>query len=87
MLPTNNSKPLKEEESMKLKDKNYKILKKLALIYLPVLATLWIALGTIWGFPYLEQVAGTITAIDVALGSILGISTKKYNKSLENDLK
>lgn len=72
---------------MKLTDKNYKILKKWALIYLPALATLWIALGTIWGFPYLEQIAGTITAIDVALGSIIGVSTKNYNKSLETENK
>ena len=42
--------------------------KNLAQIYLPALATLYFALASIWGLPYVEQVVGTITAIDTFLG-------------------
>jgi hypothetical protein len=40
--------------------------------------TLYFALASIWGFPYGEQIVGTITAVDAFLGTCLGISTKNY---------
>lgn len=63
-----------------LNDKTYDILKWVALVLLPALGTLYFALAGIWGFPYGEQIVGTITAIDTFLGVILGISTIQYNK-------
>ena len=63
-----------------LTDKTYYILKWVALVLLPALGTLYFALAGIWGFPYGEQIVGTITAIDTFLGVILGISTVQYNK-------
>lgn len=66
-----------------MNDKLYKILKWIAMIFLPALGTLYFALAGIWGFPYAEQVVGTITAVDTFLGVILGISTMQYNKRLE----
>ena len=65
-----------------MNDKLYKILKYIAMIFLPALGTLYFALAGIWGFPYAEQVIGTITAIDTFLGVILGISTAQYNKKM-----
>ena len=65
---------------MKMNNKVYDILKWIALILLPALGTLYFALAGIWGFPYAEQVVGTITAIDTFLGVILGISKASYNK-------
>lgn len=65
---------------MKLSDKTYDILKWIAQIVLPAIATLYFALAGIWGFPYGEQIVGTITAIDTFLGALLGISTANYNK-------
>lgn len=65
---------------MKLSDKTYDILKWIAQIVLPAAATLYFALAGIWGFPYGEQIVGTITAIDTFLGALLGISTANYNK-------
>lgn len=65
---------------MKLSNKAYDILKWIALVLLPASATLYFALSGIWGFPYGEQVVGTITAIDTFLGVILGISNAQYNK-------
>lgn len=62
----------------------YDILKKIALIWLPALGTLYFSLAQIWGFPYGEEIVGTITAIDLFLGALLGISTAQYNKNKEN---
>jgi len=68
---------------MKMSDKVYDILKYVAQIVLPAVATLYFALASIWGLPYGEQIVGTITAIDAFLGALLGISTMLYKKGLE----
>lgn len=62
-------------------DKVYDILKAIAMIILPALGTLYFALAGIWGWPYAEEIVGTITAIDFFLGTILGISTMQYKKT------
>ena len=63
-----------------MSNKIYDILKWIAQIVLPALGTLYFALASIWGFPYGEQIVGTITAIDIFLGSILGVSNHMYKK-------
>ena len=63
-------------------DKVYNILKWVCIIFLPALATLWFALGKIWGFPYLAEIEGTIVAIDTFLGALIGVSTLSYNKKI-----
>lgn len=70
---------------MKMSDKVYDVLKWIAQILLPAIGTLYFALAQIWGFPYAEEVVGTISAIDVFLGVLLGISTHNYNKVNTND--
>ena len=61
-------------------------LKKIAMYVLPALATLVITIFKIWNLPYGEEIGATITAVDTALGVILGISTAKYNKEVvDND--
>ena len=72
---------------MKLSNKVYDILKFIAQILLPALGTLYFAVGSIWGFPYVEQIVGTITAVDTFLGALLGISTYQYNKELNEQIK
>lgn len=59
----------------------YDILKWTAQIFLPAIGTLYFALAGIWGFPFGDQVVGTVTAIDAFLGVILGISSYQYNKT------
>jgi len=66
-----------------MSNKVYDILKYIALIVLPAVATLYLTLSTIWGLPYGEAVAATITAIDTFLGALLGISSKKYADAQE----
>ena len=65
---------------MALSNKAYDILKYIALILLPALGTLYFALAKIWGFPYAAEIVGTISAVDVFLGTLLKISTDKYNQ-------
>ena len=65
---------------MKMSNKVYDVLKWIALILLPALATLYFALAKIWGFPYGAEIVGTITAVDAFLGALLQISTDQYNK-------
>ena len=66
---------------MKISNKVYDVLKWIAQYLLPALGTLYFALSTIWGFPYGEQVVGTITAIDAFLGAILGISSATCHRN------
>lgn len=63
-----------------LSNKTYDILKWIAQLLLPAIGTLYFALAGIWGWPYGEEVVGTITAVDTFLGIILGISTMKYKQ-------
>lgn len=66
---------------MQLPNKVYDVLKYLAQIVLPSIATLYLALAGIWNLPFGEQISGTIMAIDTFLGVLLGISSANYNKN------
>lgn len=66
---------------MKISNKTYDVLKWVAMVVLPAGATLYLSLAGIWGFPYGEQIVGTITAIDTFLGVVLGISSVQYKKN------
>ena len=68
---------------MKMSNKVYDIMKFVAQILLPALATLYFALAKIWGFPYATEITGTLAAVDAFLGALLGISTANYNKEKE----
>ena len=63
-----------------MSNKMYDVLKWIALVALPAVATLYFALAGIWGFPYGEEIVGTITAVDTFLGVLLGISSVQYSK-------
>lgn len=65
---------------MRMKDEVYDILKFVAQVVLPAAGTLYFALAGIWGFPYGEQIVGTVTAVDAFLGAILHLSTEQYIK-------
>ena len=65
---------------MKLSNKVYDVLKYVAMIVLPAIGTLYFALAGIWGFPFGEEIVGTLSAIETFLGAILVISTAQYNK-------
>lgn len=67
---------------MKMSNKVYDVLVWIAQIVLPALGTLYAAVAGIWGFPYGEEITGTILAVDVFLGAVLKISSVNYNKTL-----
>ena len=60
-----------------MSNKVYDILKYVAQIVLPAIATLYIGLASLWGWGYTEQIAGSITAIDTFLGALLMFSKNK----------
>lgn len=66
-----------------MSNKVYNVLKWVAMIALPALATLYLGLSQIWGLPYGEEVSATITLIDTFLGTVLMISTNQYNKRVD----
>lgn len=63
---------------MQLSNKAYDIIKFLCTILFPALGTLYFGLSQIWGFPYGEEIVGTISCIDVFLGALIGISSANY---------
>lgn len=66
-----------------MSNKTYDILKWIAQLLLPALGTLYFGLAEIWGFPYGEQIVGTLAVVDAFLGAILKISTVQYNKQFD----
>ena len=66
-----------------MKSKVYDALKFIAQIVLPAIAALYGTLAGIWGLPYGEAIVATISAVDVFLGAVLMIDSKKYFESKE----
>lgn len=65
---------------MRFPDNVYTILKWICMICLPALATAYVGLAAIWGFPYADEVAKTTAVVCTLLGALLGISTATYYK-------
>jgi len=66
---------------MKLSNKVYDCLKFLCTIFLPALGTFYFTLSKVWGnMPYAEEIVGTLSAIAVFIGALIGISSLNYNK-------
>lgn len=68
---------------MILSNKVYDILVWIVQIVLPAIGALYFGLAQIWGFPYAEEIVGTISVIVVFLGTILKISSSQYHKKEE----
>lgn len=67
-----------------MSNKVYDVLKFVAMVVLPATATLYTAIASIWGLPFVEQIPATIVAVDAFLGAILQISAANYKKK-ENE--
>lgn len=65
---------------MKLNDKVYDVLKWLTMIVIPALATAYVGLAAVWGWPYSDEIAKSAAVVCTLLGALLGISTVQYNK-------
>lgn len=65
-----------------MKPEVYAVVKWFSLIFLPAAGTFYFALSGFWGFPYGEQIVGTIAALTIFMGIVLGVSTNQFNKAL-----
>lgn len=63
-----------------MSNKAYDVLKWIAMVVLPAIGTAYAGLAVIWGFPYGEQVLGSIGIAEVFLGTVLQISSEQYKK-------
>ena len=72
--------------AMKITNKAYDTIKWIVVIVIPAVITLYSTLGGIWDFPYVQEITGTLAAIDVFLGVIMKISSVSYNKEYDGVL-
>lgn len=70
---------------MGMSNRVYDILKFIAQIVLPAIATFYVTLASIWGLPMGDEISRTVMAIDTLLGAILMISTAKYNANVKEE--
>ena len=65
---------------MRFENRVYDVLKWICLIFLPAVAVLYSAVDGVFGWGYTATVTTIISAVETFLGSMIGISTKSYNK-------
>ena len=70
-----------------MSDKVYDILKWVVMIVLPAWSALYASLARVWGWGNVEQITVTLSAIQLFLGSLIGISKKKKKKTKTNQKK
>jgi len=62
-------------------NKIYDIAKWTITVGIPAIAALYFGLSQIWGFPYTEQIVGSLAVIGVFGGAVLGISSINYQRN------
>lgn len=70
---------------MRLSNKNYDLLKMVALYIAPI-ATFVGAICAIWGVPHAEKITATFAALDTLIGSLVAFSAYNYNKPTPVDI-
>ena len=70
---------------MSMANETYDKLAFFTRVILPAIGTLYFALSQIWGFPFGEQIVGSITAVVTFLSVVLKLSSNKYQKYIEED--
>lgn len=70
---------------MKLNNRTYDKLKWIALVFIPALESLILAVGKIWSLSHYVGIAATVAAVGVFLGTILGVSTWNYNRGRDRE--
>lgn len=68
------------ENKVLFTDRAYDMLSWIALILLPAVAGLYFGLDKIWGLWKAAEVVGTISLVDVFLGTLLGVSKVQYKQ-------
>lgn len=65
---------------MRFENRVYDVLKWICLIFLPAVAVLYSAVDGVFGWGYTGTVTTIISAVEAFIGSMIGISTKSYQK-------
>lgn len=63
-----------------MSNKAYDVAKYIAMIGLPALITFYSSVAAVWGLPHTEEVVVTMAAVNTFLGTLLGLSARKYHK-------
>lgn len=71
---------------MKLSNKTYDVLKWITMIALPAVITFFGIVGATCSIPHTQEILTIATAFNAMLGTMLGISTSKYNKADDTQL-
>jgi hypothetical protein len=66
---------------MNLSKRAYDVLKFIAQIALPAAGTAYLGLAGYWDLPNPDEVVGSVVVVDTLLGTLLGLSSAKYEKS------
>lgn len=61
--------------------KVYDVLKYLALVVFNAIGVFYKGIAEIWGLPYGNEIALTCSAVALLIGTLIGISSYKYNKT------
>ena len=69
---------------MQIPNKVYDSLKWLCILGLPALSSLYSMLAGIWGWPFAEQVPQTLSAVGLAVGTVIGVSAANYQRKGDN---
>lgn len=70
-----------------MSNKTYDLLKKICLVVIPAINVFLTTLNVLWNWNLpIEAITGTLSAIALLIGSILGFSSIKYNakKNIED---
>lgn len=70
---------------MRISDELYDLLRAIADLLLPALGALYFGLAGIWGFPYGEEIVGSITLVVAFLDIVLRILKGKYDKEKKDE--
>ena len=70
---------------MRISNETYDFLRAIADLALPAIGALYFGLAGLWGFPYGEEIVGTITLIVAFLDVVLKILKRNYDKEELNE--
>lgn len=70
---------------IKLPNAAYDVLKWVALIAIPAVATFYGVLSTVWGLPYGTEICATLSALATMIGTLIGISHVNINREKEGE--
>jgi hypothetical protein len=68
---------------MKMSNKIYDILKWVALVALDAIGYFYQEIAGVWSLPFGDEVLKTCVAFSILLGTLIGVSSARYNKNNE----